>query len=172
MSFFLYFICVIIIYCSKNSTKIEENDKSKNNFNNNNNLIIKEKENRKLQNKEFQKFRIEIDTSMLARMFNLPMPDINRIKSDQDLIMSSIGKAKEYLLKLVGVEKSNDKISISKSEINSSEFTLDEEIYDKEYDCDLVIFVTGGLIFKNLDSFGIQIQEDEKKNKEEQENLK
>ena len=168
MSFFLYFIYIIIIYCSKNSKINEENGKFKNNFNNISNLenqitnknknetitkdfITKKKETRKLQESaDSQKIRIEVETKKLSE--NIDKLDPNegdgsnsKIKDNKNIIMDSIEKAKDYLMKLIKIKKQEDTIIIYGTEAPG----LNNEIYNKDYDKDLVIIFSGSNSFEN-----------------------
>ena len=163
MSFFLYFIFLIIIYSSKNFKITEENDTIKNNFNNSNiedqiisqnknktnvnNYEVEKKETRKLQTEEFHPFRLKVDYSDIENTLNSSYNLILDVKKEKDTIINSIKNAKKYLLDLVyEVEKSdNNYISISKDDIEgkSFPFSLDEGIFNRPYNYDLVIFIIG-----------------------------
>ena len=161
MSFFLYFIFLVIIYSSKNFKITEENDTIKNNFNNSNiedqkisqnknktnvnDYEAEKKETRKLQTEEFQEFRLEVNYSLLIKTIETNYV-LGSVMEDKETIKSSIEKAKEHLLKLVSmVEKSdNNNISISKDDIKNKSLLqyLNESIYNT-YNCNLVIFIIG-----------------------------
>ena len=155
MSFHLFLIFFITIYCSDKKEELNEGKEKKfinNSTENNINNLFKNdysKINQKRELENYQTIRINLITTRLEAFY-----EYEGKMEVFEIIKNALNQAKEVLQKLIKVKPIN-RIIIPEDIINQIKtdgFLRNNEVIPNEYETDLVIFIRAKTALENIDS--------------------